>query len=253
MAEKLEANVVLITGALSDIGQATAKAFAELGWSVVVNYRRNPGRAEAFAATLIQEWNAPRAVAVQGDVRSRRDVEACIGKAYEVFGRLDVLVNNAGLNRDKPFVEMSDDEWDTVLSTILTGTFLCSQVFARRYVGTDGNIVNIGATTGVKGRKNGANYCSARAGVLALTKCLALELAPTIRVNTVTPGCIDTHELRTRYHLDEESHLTRMKQRIPLGALGTPQDIAGMIVYLVTAGLYITGQNFFVDGGLLMR
>ena len=148
---------------------------------------------------------------------------------------------------------MSDDEWDTVLSTVLNGTFMCSQEFARRYDGAAGNIINIGAVTAVKGRKNGANYCSARAGVLALTKCMALELAPKIRVNTVTPGRVDTEELRQRYQLDDENNRMRLKQDIPMARLGEPAEIASMILFLVETGKYVTGQNFFVDGGVFMR
>ena len=166
---------------------------------------------------------------------------------------MDVLINNAGVNQDKSLVEMSDNEWTTVISTILNGTFICSQEFARRYDGIAGNIINIGAITAVKGRKNGANYCSARAGVLALTKCMALELAPKIRVNIITPGRIDTEELRKRYQYDDVHNRIRYEQDIPMARMGKPEDIASMILFLVETGKYITGQNFFVDGGLFMR
>jgi acetoacetyl-CoA reductase/3-oxoacyl-[acyl-carrier protein] reductase len=105
----------------------------------------------------------------------------------------------------------------------------------------------------LKGRPNGANYCSARAGVLALTKCLAQELAPRIRVNTVTPGRIDTEELRGRYQLADAKNKSRLEQEVPMQRLGTPDEVAEMILYLASAGQYITGQNFLVDGGLYMR
>jgi 3-oxoacyl-[acyl-carrier protein] reductase len=140
-----------------------------------------------------------------------------------------------------------------VIDTILKGTFMCSQEFARRYAGSSGSIINIGAVTALKGRPNGANYCSARAGVLALTKCMAQELAPHIRVNTVTPGRIDTEELRVRYQLADAKNKSRLTQEVPLQRLGTPQEVADMILYLADAGQYITGQNFLVDGGLYMR
>jgi acetoacetyl-CoA reductase/3-oxoacyl-[acyl-carrier protein] reductase len=174
-------------------------------------------------------------------------------QACRVFGSVDVLINNAGINRDTSFVEMSDEEWDMVIDTILKGTFMCSQEYARQYKGSEGNIVNIGAVTGIKGRINGANYCSARAGILVLTKCMALELAPRIRVNTVTPGRIDTEEVRVRYKLDDPQNRSRFEQDVPLLRLGSPDEIAGMITYLVSSGQYITGQNFMVDGGLFMR
>jgi acetoacetyl-CoA reductase/3-oxoacyl-[acyl-carrier protein] reductase len=130
---------------------------------------------------------------------------------------------------------------------------MCSQEFARRYRGDSGCIINIGAVSAIKGRKNGANYCSARAGVLTLTKCMALELAPRIRVNTITPGRIDTSELRKRYQLDDFDKRERYEKEIPLLRLGTPAELASLIFYLVESGTYITGQNFFVDGGLMMR
>jgi acetoacetyl-CoA reductase/3-oxoacyl-[acyl-carrier protein] reductase len=174
-------------------------------------------------------------------------------QACQAFGKVDVLVNNAGTNLDRAFLAMSDEDWDGVIDTILKGTFICSQEYARRYAGSAGSIINIGAVTALKGRPNGANYCSARAGVLALTKCLAQELAPRIRVNTVTPGRIDTEELRGRYQLADAKNKSRLEQEVPLQRLGTPDEVAEMILYLASAGQYITGQNFLVDGGLYMR
>jgi 3-oxoacyl-[acyl-carrier protein] reductase len=253
MSGMSEAKVALITGALSDIGRATAQTLASAGYNIVVNYRRHPEQAQLFAESLIHEWNAPQAIAIQADIRDRTQVQSLFDQIYQSFGRLDVLVNNAGINQDRPFLDMSDEAWETVISTVLTGTFRCSQEFTRRYTGDNGNIINIGAVTAIKGRKNGANYCSARAGVLVLTKCMALELAPRIRVNTVTPGRIDTDELRTRYGLDDAQTLSRLEQEVPLARLGQPADVAGMIAFIVTDGHYITGQNFFVDGGLFMR
>ncbi len=253
MFNTADVKVILITGALSDIGRATAQAFARAGYAIVLNHRRGAEQAARFADSLLHDWNAAQAVAIQADVRYRAEVQSLFEQAYQKFGRMDVLINNAGVNRDKPFMEMSDDEWDTVVSTILNGTFMCSQEFARRYRGKAGNIINIGAVTAVKGRKNGANYCSARAGILALTKCMAMELAPNIRVNTVTPGRIDTEELRKRYQFDDTHNRERYEQDIPMARLGNPEDIASMMLFLVETGKYITGQNFFVDGGLFMR
>lgn len=249
----LNRKVALITGALSDIGRATAQAFARAGYSVVLNYRHHSEQAETMVETLVRDWQAPHSKAIQADIRYHDEVRFLFEQTYNTYGKLDVLVNNAGVNRDNSFLEMSEEEWETVISTILKGSFLCSQEFARRYRGASGNIINLGAVTGVKGRKNGANYCSARAGILALTKCMALELAPKIRVNTVTPGRIDTGELRERYQFDDEHSRERYEQDIPLGRMGVPDDVASMIMFLVEKGEYITGQNFFVDGGLYMR
>jgi 3-oxoacyl-[acyl-carrier protein] reductase len=253
MLDTTDTKVVLITGAMSDIGQAAAKAFARLGYNIVLNYRHGTERAAAFADHLRLSENAPRTIAIRADVRARSEIHSLFEQAYQELGRVDVLINNAGINRDKPFLEMSDDEWDTVVTTILTGTFQCSQEFAQRYAGSSGNIINLGALTALKGRKNGANYCSARAAVLVLTKCMALELAPRIRVNTVTPGRIDTTELRARYQIDEPTNRSRLAKEVPLGRFGEADEVASMMTYLVTAGQYITGQNFLVDGGLFMH
>lgn len=248
-----EPKIVLITGALSDIGCSIAAAFAQAGYGVVLNHRRDEEQAQAFTSLLLGGNNVQQVKAIRADIRHRNEVKAMFDQAYQAFGKVDVLVNNAGVNRDRPFVEMSDEEWETVIETLLKGTFMCSQEYARRYNGSEGNIINIGAVRAIKGRLNGANYCNARAGVLALTKCMAMELAPRIRVNTVTPGRIDTEELRERYKLDNPQNKSRYEQDIPMRRLGMPGDVASMIVYLVSSGQYITGQNFFVDGGLFMQ
>ena len=253
MASDLDRKVVLITGALSDIGRATASSFAKAGYGVALNYRRKEEQARIFAESLVRECHAPQAECFLVDIRNRQGVTAMFDQACQAFGKVDVLVNNAGTNLDKSFLAMTDEEWEVVVDTILKGTFICSQEYARRYIGSNGSIINIGSVTALKGRPNGANYCSARAGVLALTKCMAQELAPRIRVNTVTPGRIDTEELRGRYQLEDDQRKLKLEQEVPMQRLGTPEEVADMILYLASAGQYITGQNFLVDGGLFMR
>jgi acetoacetyl-CoA reductase/3-oxoacyl-[acyl-carrier protein] reductase len=174
-------------------------------------------------------------------------------QAVAQFGRVDALVNNAGLNLDGPFRTMTDEQWERVLATNLTGPFLCAQEFARRFRGEVGHIVNISAATAVHGRVNGANYCSSKAGVIALTKCLALELAPAIRVNCVFPGRVRTEEVLTRLNLRDPATYEASVKAIPLGRLGEPEDIYRIIRFLIEESDYITGQNFFVNGGLFMH
>ena len=253
MISNPEHKVVLITGALSDIGRATATGFVQAGFSVALNYRHKEEQAREFSDWLTHAGQAARVECFPADIRKRDQVNSMFEQACQAFGGVDVLVNNAGTNLDKPFLAMSDEEWEVVVDTILKGTFICSQEYARRYTGSTGSIINIGSVTALKGRPNGANYCSARAGVLALTKCLAQELAPRIRVNTVTPGRIDTEELRGRYQLEDAQRKLRLEQEVPMQRLGTPEEVADMILYLASAGQYITGQNFLVDGGLFMR
>ena len=194
MAE--EKKVVLITGSSRGIGAGLARSFAEKGYAVAINYLKSEqaaGRARRKASMPALERILPWQSGRMSGCRS--DVSQMFDQVIARFKRIDVLVNTAGLNIDKPFLEMTDEDWSTVLGTILTGTFICSQEFARRYQGEAGHIITIGAVTALRGRKNGANYCSARAGILTLTKCLALELAPRIRVNCVTPGYINTAEV----------------------------------------------------------
>jgi len=239
----------LITGGMSDIGRATAVTLARAGYGVAVGFRRDAEAAERFARALADEHGAPQALAIRADIRRRGEVAAMVEQAWIGLGEVRVLVNGAGINRDRPFVEMTDAEWEEVRATVLDGAFYCCQEFARRFQGEEGRILNIGAVTAIRGRKNGVNYCSARAGVVALTKCLAQELAPRISVVTVTPGMIDTAEVGARYNLGAAENRARWEASIPLGRLGSPWDVAGMIEFLARPGCYVNGQNILVDGG----
>ena len=245
--------VVLITGSSRGIGAALARSFAGKDYAVVINYLKSERAAFEVREALNARYGADTALAIRADVGCRTDVRQMFDQAYDRFNRIDVLINAAGLNIDKPFLEMTDEDWSTVLETILTGTFICSQEFARRYPGDAGYIINIGAVTAIRGRRNGVNYCSARAGILTLTKCLALELSPKIRVNCVTPGYINTEEVIERYQLDEKENLERALSGIPMSRLGTPDDVFQIIDFIVNTSSYITGQNYFVDGGSYMH
>ena len=245
--------VALITGAARGIGAVLAAGFADAGYRVVIHYRTSEAQARAVHEQLTTRHGTDTAMVVQADVSDRAGVCRMFDAARERFGGVDVLVNNAGLNKDGPFLDMSDEDWRLVLDAVLTGTFICSQEYARRYTGPEGHIVNLGATTGVSGRKNGANYCSAKAGVLTLTKCLALELAPRIRVNCVTPGHVKTEELVERFGLDRPENLERALGAIPLGRLGRPEEVCQVVLFLVGQSGYVTGQNFIVDGGMYMH
>lgn len=248
-----ESRVALVTGGAGGIGTALVRMLAQRGFRTAIHYRESEHAALALRDELASQPVAGEATAIRADVSRRSDVAAMFDRAYDEFGRVDVLVCAAGINRDAPLLDMRDDEWSIVVGTILTGTFICAQEFARRFAGDVGHIITIGALTAIRGRKDGANYCSARAGVLALTKCLALELAPRVRVNCVTPGYINTDEVVRRYQLDRPDDLERAVGTIPLGRLGTPDDVARMVGFLVCDSSYVTGQNLLVDGGMLMR
>ena len=163
-------------------------------------------------------------------------------------------MNNAGLNIDRPFLELTDDDWRRVLDTNLSGPFWLTRALAPAMLAAGGgSVVNIGATTGIRPRVDGANYCASKAGLLQLTKCLALELAPAIRVNCLIPGMIDTEELRTRWRLDDPERLAQTLDEIPTHRMGTTEDIADALEFMVgPAASYLNGQKLIVDGGQFM-
>jgi len=244
-----EERVILVTGSSRGIGATLVSSFAAEGFRVVINYSRSKDEADSLHQGLVSRYGSASVLQCKADVANRDEVKAMFDTVLDTFGRVDVLVNNAGLNIDGPFLAMTGEQWDRVIATNLTGTFLCSQAFALRFSGDAGHIINLSAATAIRGRKNGANYCSSKAGVIALTKCLALELAPKICVNCVLPGQMATEEVMTRYNLHDPAILERALSSIPLGRLGTTEDIYRMVRFLVKEAEYLTGQNFFVNGG----
>lgn len=245
--------VILVTGSSRGIGRCLVESFAAIGHKVIVNYSKSKDEAEAVYSEIIRKSGPDSALLIQADVKSRDAVSKMFDSIYSKFGTCDAIVNNAGINKDRPFLVMTGDEWSDVLEIILTGAFNCSQEFARRYRGNQGHIVNIGAVTGISGRKNGVNYCTARAGIINFTHCLALELAPRVCVNTVTPGYVNTEEVMNRRSLHMQENMDKCIALIPMGRLGTPEDIFNTVKFLITESSYITGQNISVDGGYLMR
>ncbi|HEX2078000.1 MAG TPA: 3-oxoacyl-ACP reductase family protein [Longimicrobium sp.] len=242
----------VVTGGTRGIGRAIALALHREGYSVAVSYRSD----ECAAARLAAECGArERLLCCRADVADREQVQELMDRAHHAFGSIDVLVNNAGLNVDRPFLEMTEEEWDRVVDTNMKGVFLCSQSAARYMMEQEdgGIIVNIGASTGIRARTNGINYCAAKAGVLVMTKCLAMELAPRIRVNCVIPGMTRTAELVGRYHLDDPEHLAAVEAAIPLHRLAEPEEIAEVVRFMVSPeARYIHGQKIIVDGGQFM-
>ena len=243
--------VVVITGGASGLGAALVVHFARRDWHVVMNYR-DEAKAQAVLAQLQAEDVAGRVFASEADVRDRSQVRRMFDETVDAFGKVDVLINCAGINRDAPFLEMTDGAWDEVVSTHLKGTFISCQEYVYHNPDRPGHIINLGASCGFQGRLNGANFCSAKGGVLALTKCLARELAPRIQVNCLIPGQMDTKEVRDRYRLDEPEELGKVLSGIPLGRIGTLEDVTHMVDSMLSAG-FTTGTNFFANGGDFMQ
>jgi NAD(P)-dependent dehydrogenase (short-subunit alcohol dehydrogenase family) len=240
---------VIVTGAGSGLGAGVAVRFAQAGAKVVVNFRSS---AEGAAAVVDRiESMGGSAVAVQADVTREEDVSRLIGQAVERFGRLDVMVNNAGIYPLVPLLEMSGAAWDEVVDANMRSTFLCTQAAARQMIaqGHGGAIVNVASIEAENPAPAHSHYIAAKAGVVMYGMAAASELGEHgIRVNTVSPGLI------WREGLDEAwpDGTSRYRAAAPLGRLGRPEDIADACLFLASpAARWITGANLRVDGGVM--
>ncbi len=240
----------IITGSTSGIGKAIAFTLAQQGYNIVLNYATNEQRAQETLRACQQITS--HVLLVKADVSKKSEVTHLMQRGYEMFHSLDVLINNAARVVDKPVQELTEEDWDTVIDTNLKGTFLCSQAAASYMLQQEqgGVILNIGASTGIRGRKNGINTCASKAGIMVMTHCLALDLGPKIRVNTVVPGTTVTEETLQRFHLDDPEIRRQREATIPLQRMGTPEDIANMVALLLSEqASFLNGQKIVVDGG----
>lgn len=246
---KLPDRVAIVTGASRGIGKAIALELANEGAKVVVNYNRNAASAEEIVKTLLEAGK--EAVALQADVADASQVEKLVQSTVERFGRVDILINNAGVTRDKLVMRMSEEDWDTVLNTNLKGAFLCSRAVAPIFLRQrSGVIVNISSVIGKVGGPGQANYSASKAGLIGLTKSLAKELGSrNIRVNAIAPGFIETEMTEV---LKPEQREAALKQ-IPLARFGDSREVARVAVFLCSDDAsYIHGEVITVDGGLFM-
>lgn len=239
----------VVTGGTKGIGLGLSRRLVELGHEVVALYRGDEESARAARDEL-----GPAFRAVRADLADPDAVTDVAKRLVEESGAPRVLVNNAGRNIDGPFLEMSFEDWDAVIRANLSGPFYLTRALAPAMLAAGGgSVVNVAATTGIRPRLNGANYCASKAGLLHLTKCLALELAPTIRVNSLIPGMIDTEEMRTRFRTDEPEHLAALLDEIPQRRIGVVEMMADALEFLVgDKASYVTGQKMIVDGGQFM-
>lgn len=248
---RLEGRVALVTGASRGIGAAIARALAAEGARVGVNARGAGTGAEEVVAAITREGG--EAAPFLADVSRPEAVRGMMAALGERWGRLDVLVANAGIAQDAPVDGMSLEAWEAVLAVNLTGLFLCTREALPLMRGRDGGrIITVSAASALRGRAGGANYCASKAGVIALTRCLALELAPEIRVNCLVPGFTATDEVLDRFGLRDPMRRADLERQIPLGRIATPEEIAEAAVYLAAGAEYLTGQLLFVNGGHYM-
>jgi 3-oxoacyl-[acyl-carrier protein] reductase len=240
----------LVTGANSGIGKTIVSGLAAAGYDVAINYKVDEAAAETLAKEILH--GGGRATAVHADVAISKDVDAMFEKVFAAFGRLNALVNNAGVQVFKPFLDVEESEWDRVIATNLKGCYLCTQRAGRHMKEhRSGAIVNIGSGCNKVPFPNLSGYTASKGGIEMFTKSAALELGPFgIRVNCVAPGAIDTE--RTKKEIagfaDSWARLT------PLRRIGTSDDVASAVEFLLSENAsFITGQTLGVDGGLFAQ
>ena len=243
-----DGKVAIVTGASRGIGRGIAMALAEAG-ATVICAARDLAKLEAVAAEIVAAGGKAQAAVV--DVASRESIESLISATVVGHGRIDVLVNNAGITRDNLLLRMKQAEWDDVIATNLTSVFTSTQAVMKPMLKQrGGSIINIGSVVGLTGNAGQANYAAAKAGLVGFSKSVAREVASRgIRVNVITPGFIETDMTNAM----PEAAKQAMLATVPLGRTGTPADIAALVVYLASdASAYVTGQTISVDGGFHM-
>ncbi|MES2946260.1 MAG: 3-oxoacyl-ACP reductase family protein [Pseudomonadota bacterium] len=245
----LQGRVALVTGAATGIGRAIALAFAQAGAVVVINHLARPAEAATLQAEI--ESTGGHARVIEADVTQAAQISTLIAQVQLVFGALDVLVNNAGIIQEKPFLETTEQDWDTMLAVDLKSVFLvCRAVLPLMVAQKRGVIINIASDLGLLGRAGFAPYCAAKAGVIGLTKSLAREFAPHIRVNAIAPGPINTRMVS----LESMSAKAMAKElEIPQHRIAEPDEIAATALFLASdLSRFYCGQVLGPNGGSVM-
>jgi glucose 1-dehydrogenase len=242
----LQGKVAIVTGAGSGIGHAIAERFAGAGAAVCVGYLGYEDEAKALAARL------PKAIAVRADVSRSADVTAMVDRVREELGVPNVLVNNAGIEKEVPFLDLDEHTWDAIVGVNLKGPFLCTQACARamRDAGQGGSVVNISSIHEDHSFPGFTPYCASKGGMRMLMRNLAVELAIYgIRVNNVAPGAIATPINQATLANDEKMSI--LSRIIPMGRMGNPDEVAQVALFLASdAASYVTGSTYYVDGGM---
>ncbi len=245
----LEGAVVVVTGAGRGIGRAIAEEVGRGGAKVVVNYVHSKGPAEEVIA-LLPQIGAQAATAIKADVSDPIEAAHLIEQAINHFGRIDALVNNAGINIDRTIKNLTVEDWDKVVQNNLNSYFYTIKAAQPYFLQQgSGTIINISSFVGQMGNFGQANYAAAKAGIIGFTKTAALEFARShVTVNAICPGFIETD----MYTAVPEKVKEAILKRIPLGRVGTPQEVARAVRYLIVDGDYITGQTLNINGGIFM-
>jgi NAD(P)-dependent dehydrogenase (short-subunit alcohol dehydrogenase family) len=238
--ESLTQKVTLVTGAAKRIGRSLALAFAEAGSDVAITYKDSAEAAQQTVAAL-RKFNV-RAAAIQCDVRDPQSVKAAVEAVIRDFGKLNILVNNAGIFETVPLTEIAVEQWDNMFETNTRGPFLMSQAAYSYLRAGKGRIINIGSLGGMHPWPTHGHYCTSKAALHMLTQTMAKAFAPEISVNCVAPGMVVNGEVDPAYE--------HFAKKTPMARNGTPQDVAEAVMFFAQGPSFITGQILAVDGGL---
>ncbi len=250
---RLRHKVAIVTGSATGIGRAIAICLAREGAAVTIDYIGTPDTPRQVVGQIEQDGG--KALAVEADVADLAQVTHLVAQTVQTFGRLDIMVNNAGIEEKHPFLEMPLALWQKIITVNLTGPWLCSQIAAQQMVtqGGGGRIINISSVHEDMPMPTNAPYCAAKGGLRMLMRTIAVELAPhKITVNNIGPGAIDTPmDAPLKAHPDQ---MTMLLSEIPLGRMGQPEEVAELALYLASdAAAYVTGSTYFIDGGMLRQ
>lgn len=245
----------IVTGGGQGIGKAIVQAFSHHEANVVIAERDEEAGKEVIEWLVGKGGQRETLHFVHCDVAKEQDVKRMISESIEKFGRINYLVNNAGLSKFKPFLELSVEEWDEVLNTNLRGAFLCSK-FAAPYIKEShkGAIINIASTRALMSEPDSEAYAASKGGLVALTHAMAISLGPDVRVNAISPGWIEVRDWKKSSERQKVAHSAVDNQQHPVGRVGEPEDIGRAVVFLCSgeAG-FITGQNIIIDGGMTRK
>jgi glucose 1-dehydrogenase len=250
MGARLLGRKVLVTGSSKGIGHGIAVRLAQEGADVVVNYNSDPRGADEALAEI--RALGRRGASIKANLGDVDDVQRLVAESADALGGLDVLVNNAGIEKHAPFWDVTERDFDDVLGVNLKGVFFATQAFVRQRMASNGRgkVINVSSVHEEMAFPNFAAYCASKGGVRMLTRTLAVELGPLgITINSIAPGAIET-PINSKL-LNDPVKLKSLVGQIPLGRLGTPADVAGLAVFLASGDSdYVTGTTYFIDGGL---